>query len=207
MIMTGMRCPREGQMPLSEEFKDFVINWLYKSDQYDTQDIKECFDKFFTLYIVFNRVYAEATFTLERRGQINLKEQTSFPDRRAATDYCLQLVGAKDFVTAINSDTDACQALQEVVTLLNNEQFYIKLSIIRGEPQPQEDRKLLKKLQSNSSHTKGKAILDTIYSLRCNMFHGQKGFHQVQHQLLLPVIILLKKTISVCMEKLEDVNN
>jgi hypothetical protein len=67
-------------MSLNQDFKDFVRNWLNKADCIVLADSSTYFDKFFTLYVVYNRLYAEVTFTLARAGQIDISKWTSFPD-------------------------------------------------------------------------------------------------------------------------------
>jgi hypothetical protein len=193
-------------MALSQEFREFVQGWIHKAGQYSTSDIRECFDKFFTLYVAFNRIYAEATFTLDRRGQISIKKRDSFPDPAAATGHFLQFVTAEYLVSEISSDASSRQALQRLISVLKGDSFYVKLHKVTGEAQPQEDKKLLENFESNSSAAKGRAILETIYSLRCNMFHGQKSFHQVQLQILVPVISLLERVIQLGLQRLEEEN-
>jgi hypothetical protein len=43
---------RRKDMPLSEEFKNFYQSWILKTDQYSTKTIAECFDKYFTLFVI-----------------------------------------------------------------------------------------------------------------------------------------------------------
>ena len=70
---------------LSLEFQEFFQKWIEKADQYGTAEIRELFDKFFTLYVLYNRIYAEATFEHARNGGIDLTHQRFFPDSKAAT--------------------------------------------------------------------------------------------------------------------------
>jgi hypothetical protein len=65
-------------MSLSAEVITFVQNWRAKAETYADDEIRGAFDRFFTLYVTFNRLYAEATFRLARRGQLKLKQR--FPD-------------------------------------------------------------------------------------------------------------------------------
>ena len=188
-------------MPVSQEFLDFVSSWQHKAEEYNANDMRSCFDKFFTLYVVFNRIYAEATFSLARRCQVKIK--TSFPDSKAATDYILQFVGANHFVSRIMEDDNSAAALKEITQLIQDERFYIKLDMVTGNRQQHHDAELLTNLESNNIATKAKAILETIYSVRCNMFHGHKGFDEVQIEILRPIIVLLKKTITITLDKLQ----
>lgn len=190
-------------MTLNPEFSKFVTDWLTKANQIQLRLPATYFDKFFTLYVAYNRLYAEATFTLSRNGQINISNRTRFPDTKAATDYILQFMGAEDFISEITKDETSLKALEEIIRLIQEECFYIKLDMITGDSQRECDIKLLEELKSTNKCIKGKAILQTFYSIRCNMFHGHKGFDKVQIEILKPTIILLRKTITIALDKLK----
>ena len=82
---------------LSPEFERFVHEWLAKAAQYTDTSIDDCYYKFFALFVVFNRLYAEATFELARRGNITLQPNRLLPDRKGATDYTFALIGLQPF--------------------------------------------------------------------------------------------------------------
>jgi len=191
-------------MPLSKQFLGFLSRWQHKAKEYNINDVSSCFDKFFTLYVVFNRIYAEATFSLARRRQCQFKTEnwTLFPDVEAATAHILQFMNANDFVSGIMADDNSAAALREIMKLIRDEHFFIKLDIVTGNRQRDRDLKLLADLESENLATKGRAILETIYSIRCNMFHGHKEFDEVQIEILQPIIVLLEKTITIALDKL-----
>ena len=190
-------------MTLNPEFSEFVTNWLTKADRIQLSSLATYFDKFFTLYVAYNRLYAEVTFTLSRNSQINISNRTFFPDKKAATDYILQFMGAEDFISEITEDEPSFMALKEIIRLIREERFYIKLNMITGNSQRECDIKLLEDLESTNKCIKGKAILQTFYSIRCNMFHGHKGFNKIQIGILQPTIVLLRKTITIALDKLQ----
>jgi len=190
-------------MTLSPEFLNFVSSWQRKAEEYNTNDVSGCFDKFFTLYVTFNRIYAEATFSLARQSQIKIEKRDSFPDAQAAIAYILQFLGAEHFVSEIMADDNSVAALGKIMQLIRDERFYVKLDMVTGKRQRDRDLKLLADLESENLATKSRAILETIYSIRCNMFHGHKGFNEMQIEILQPVIILLKKTITIALDKLQ----
>jgi hypothetical protein len=66
-----------------------------------------------------------------------------------------------------------------------------------GERKPEADRELLVALESRSANRRAHAILEALYAIRCNMFHGHKGFEPIQLELLRPAILLLQSTINV----------
>jgi len=189
---------------LSAEFHDFHNNWLQKANHYNQDDLHELFDTFFTLFVIYNRLYAEATFVLARRGGISIANRTAFPDSSAAKSYVLQYLGAKNYVEGLIGDPDCQQAINSIVVLIDQGVFPIKLDMIHGTPQRGLDLDLRRDLQSHVAGEKGRAVLDLLYSIRCNLFHGHKGFEPIQSLLLTPTIVLLRKTIEVLFVKLDQ---
>jgi hypothetical protein len=191
-------------MSLNQEFKDFVRNWLNKADSIVLADLSTYFDKFFTLYVVYNRLYGEVTFTLSRAGQINISNRTSFPDRQAATSYVVKFVGSTRLISTIDNDPEIAHALDRVIKLIERGDFSIQLDMVTGNPQRQKDLELLSRLRSTSRDDRANAILELIYSIRCNMFHGHNGFNKVQIGLLDPSIVLLRRVIVLLSDELAN---
>lgn len=79
--------------------------------------------------------------------------------------------------------------------------------MVTGERQPEKDEELLQDLESQNSHKRAKAILDVLYSIRCNMFHAHKGLREVQQKLLGPVICVLRKLVVVLHARLSADNS
>jgi len=187
---------------LSHESTVFYNSWRAKAnDDAAEASLASLFDAYCSHFIVFNRLYAEATFELARRGSITLSRST-FPDSKGAKEYSLQFVGANQFVTQLLADPDCAAALDEIMALIDIERFHIKLDMIYGAPQRGLDLTLLINLRSASNAQKGKAILDVLYSIRCNMFHGHKGFNEIQQELLRPAITLISKVSEILFNKL-----
>jgi hypothetical protein len=87
---------------------------------------------------------------------------------------------------------------------LREGRFSLKLDPVTGDRRPAKDRQLLTALESRSRNQKAKAVLETLYSIRCNMFHGQKDFQLHQLALLRPAILLLESTTDVLHQALEQ---
>lgn len=178
---------------LSSELEQFVDGWLERANNYSDDCVEDCYNKFFTLFVIFNRLYAEATFELNRRGKIILKPNGLLNDRKGATEYTLELITIDDFERlyaerlAINVNV--------IADLIESELFFIKLSNPDGNRQPEKDRILLADLRS-SDEKRALAVLDLIYTVRCNLFHGHKAFQPVQAELLRPVTALLVEVIN-----------
>jgi len=102
----------------------------------------------------------------------------------------------------LEGDLDTKEALNAIISLIGKGTFNIKLDIMTGNRQKPADKELLDTLRSTDKDTKALAILDCIYSIRCNMFHGHKGFHEIQVEILKPTIILLQKIVTLLYQKL-----
>jgi len=59
-------------------------------------------------------------------------------------------------------------------------------------------------LESRGSNRRAKAVLEALYAIRCNMFHGQKGFQPIQLELLQPAIAVLETTADALYRALEQ---
>ena len=184
---------------LSPELDRFCTEWLAKAAPYSVSSVDECYDKFFTLFVVFNRLYAEATFELARQGRITLQPNRQLPDRKGATEYAFEIIGIAAFQELCN--TRLAGSISEVASLIESEQFYIKLSVPNGERQREKDLALLADLRS-SGKTRLLAVLDILYSVRCNLFHGHKAFRPVQVALLRPAIAILSEVIATLRQAL-----
>jgi hypothetical protein len=106
------------------------------------------------------------------------------------------------YLDKLETNTDAREAIENIKQLIENGTFHIKLDMVTGASQPDKDKDLLKRLRSRGKDQRAEAILDFLYSIRCNMFHGQKSFHEVQIQLLIPACAILRSTAEILFEKL-----
>lgn len=192
---------------LSAEFHAFHGKWLAKADQYEGQNLLSAFDRFFTLFVIYNRLYAETTFHIARQGQLNLANKTSFPDSAAATDYVVQFLGSNDLIKLFEASPESARGIQEMIALLagpiGGRQFNIKLDMIHGNAQRDEDIKLLGKFRSNGAHDRATAVLEFIYAVRCNLFHGHKSFDAIQLEVMRPANTLLRHVIEILFGRLD----
>ena len=187
-------------MALTHELRDFCDSWRAKAAAYSLENIHGAFDRFFTSYVVFNRLYAEATYRLARSGHVKLRER--FPDSQVAQDYVVQFCTAAKLTQAWENSANAAAALHEIAGHLREGRFSLKLDPVTGDPRPAKDLELLEALESRSRNRKAKAVLEALYAIRRNMFHGQKGFHLRQLALLRPAILLLEITTDVLYQAL-----
>jgi len=192
---TGQQSRLLNDMALSLELRDFCDSWRAKAAACSLENIHGAFERFFTSYVAFNRLYTEATFRLAQQGHVKLRER--FPDSLAAQDYVVQFCTAATLTQAWENSANATAALHEIADHLREGRFSPKLDPVTGDRRPAKDLELLTALESNGRNRKAKAVLEALYALRCNMFHGQKDFHLRQLALLRPAILLLEVTTDV----------
>ncbi|MFT3894056.1 MAG: hypothetical protein QM730_20695 [Anaerolineales bacterium] len=47
-------------MSKKQALREFYIRWDEKASAYDGNNLSECFDKFFSQFVIYNRLYVEA---------------------------------------------------------------------------------------------------------------------------------------------------
>ena len=199
-------------MTLNQEFKSLCQRWREKALQYDVEDTHQLFDKFFSLYVAYNALYAETAAYLHRKASREGKEEyklddDSFPDKKAATKYVLDLLTSRGLMQSLEGTEPTKQAIEQLKTIIskqNSLHFWICLDPVFGEPQEDKDEELIKMLNSSSTDERARAVLQLIYQVRCNMFHGRKSVSPVQKQLLIPLTVILEKIIDQLYRKLES---
>lgn len=189
---------------INQEIRNFCENWIEKAEAHDNGSLQDAFDKFFTLFVVYNRLYVEATFRMSNNGEINIQNRNSFPDPQAAKNYVIQYLNSGNINDALNADNNCVIAIERLKDIIRNQEFNIKLNMVTGIPEIEKDLELLSKMESNHTDRKIKAIADFIYSIRCNVFHAQKGYAQNQINVLNPVNTVLMKFIELLFEKLKN---
>lgn len=123
-----------------------------------------------------------------------------FKEKKAASDYVVQYLKGIFFIDSLLNDQISLDNLSEICRILDEEQFHIILHW--GSQQRLLDLQLLDNLRSNNKQNKAVAILRLFYHIRCNLFHGHKGFEERQRLLLIPVNALLRKTVLLTFNKL-----
>ena len=180
---------------VTPQLEVFYKRWLNKAHNYKVDCLTELYDKFITLYIIYNSLYIEVF-------NISQKSKKGFSEYRAATDNIIQYINSSFFIENLFYNED----LSAICQLIEQEKFYIIFEVNNNgirQPLLEKDKDLLKRLKSRSKNSKAKAILELIYNIRCNLIHGGKGFEEEQSQLLIPVTHLLEKTIEIVYSKLK----
>lgn len=197
------------------ELSEFCNRWLAKAQRYDINYLPDCFDKFTTLYTVFNTVYSQAGFLIRQRDTGSLfsmitqkhprvKPFATLPDRLSATSYVVQYYGERRLQQEIKENQECKDAVSTLVNLIETGRFYFHDDPNTGHPDRTRDLNLA---QASKTYDP-KAILSIIYQARCNMFHGEKAFVESQRQVLPCLITLLEFiTLKVLHKLLTDLEN
>ncbi len=184
---------------MTNQFRNFYNNWLAKADAYHENTLSNHFDKFTSLYVVYNSLYMEVTSALMIAG-VNVTQ--NFKDKTAATDYVMKYLKPTFYHENLLNNQESIDDLAEICSIIDQELFFIILDW--GHPQRAKDLELLASLQSANTNRKVRAILHLFYYIRCNLFHGHKGFENRQTRLLIPVTRLLRKTVEIVFNKLDE---
>lgn len=167
---------------LSPDQQDFYNRWLQKADNIVDGDVASLIDKYVTLFINYNFLYNIVPIKKAQETG-NAREQVG--DRAGATTFTIDFLGAAAIAHYLTQ-----QGLDNQIQALYQAMPHFNIDLNRGTPQPNRDQQLINGLQSAAPATKILALMKTLYSIRCNIVHGEKGLHQYQEILLSPEIQL-----------------
>jgi len=180
----------------------FVNQWLEKADRYSGDELFSVFDKFFTLYVVFNKLYAAAYHFSNSQMASQGKVRKLYGDRRAATAGVVQFLTPDTMNARFISNKEAQNAIQELSAIIRLQEFHFSLDAASGMWKSEQDVKLADDLNSNDVDKRINAIVTILYHVRCNLFHGRKQFVEEQKRILRPSNVLLRELIILLRDKL-----
>lgn len=64
------------------ELKEFYHRWNIKCNSYDNQILSDLFDKFFSLFVIYNRLYNEVTALFEINGTLDQMREEGIIDKK-----------------------------------------------------------------------------------------------------------------------------
>ncbi|KAA9331786.1 hypothetical protein [Adhaeribacter soli] len=192
------------------ELEEFYIRWNEKAEAYGSNTLSDCFDKFFTLFVIFNKIYNVVVIDLIEKGKLSiLKDQYNlkvrkrhkkeFPYEGGAATTCIAYY-LRSELSSLNLSIET--EIHKIKVLLINKEFQISFSY--GDPSELNDKELLNKLRSSENFEIFESMLKVLYNLRCNLFHGEKGFHPDQRMILEPAISALSKINNALISKIKQ---
>lgn len=176
-------------MKMDEYFVSFYNDWNSKVNNIVGNDLSNVFDRFMTLFVIYNSLYNQVP---ERLIQNGIFISDRIQDNKAATDLVVKFVGADSLITLLRNHHNE---INIIIDLIQNHEFNIKLKF--GLPQRNSDLQILENLRSTNYIKKSTAILQVIYYVRCNLFHGHKSFKEQQRILVEPLTTVLKSINTI----------
>ncbi len=176
---------------------DFIDRWLEKANQHDNGTLEGTFDRFLTLYIVYNALYVKVGEKLYP----NHKERKKIMEWQAATENILKYLDEEEVKKAFDIANSQNQALDRFIDSLF--EFKVHLNKTTGEWNLKQELDFWEDLSSSNSERKAKAILKGIYQIRNNTFHGRKAFSPNQERLLEPASTVLNNIVKITYRKLK----
>jgi hypothetical protein len=167
-----------------------------------SRNLARSFDRFTSLYVVYNRVYVEAAKLLVRRGLVcpPSKKFSPLPDLESATGHLVTFYGERALQNAISRNPRCSNAVDYLTRLIQNGHIYLHEDYETGLPAVKKDLALANK----ASRYDPKAILSLIYRARCNLFHGEKDFDGRQSVFLDNLSVILEFVTITSLAKLKD---
>lgn len=187
------------------ELKDFYDRWVIKCNSYE-DSLSDLFDKYFSLFVIYNRLYNEITAIFENNGTLDIlredgsidKKPKRVRDNQAAT-VCVAKYLSENENTVISTLYDEIAAFTEILQKGN-----FNIVLYNGIPQKERDKNLLKNLENSNNYLNLLGLLGILYNLRCNLFHGQKQFSEIQKMVMIPAVTALEKINKTLIQKMTD---
>ena len=170
-------------MNVPEDIFDFMRRWRNKSTGYDYTRVEDCFDGFFTAFVLYNFLY----------DLICEYDPAHYPqagDRKRATEVVLSFLGSN----AIATNSHLRRSADSIRQLVENGTFYLCGNAW--------DAEKVSGLASNDSQIWANALLQILYQIRCNTFHGRKSFQAQQKRILVPSIKALETLNDMLMDRI-----
>lgn len=184
-----------------DRLNEFCEAWIAKANEADSTCIGGIFDRFFALWIVYNRLYEEVARALARERHPSARRfmpRRNLPyappsDRVAATEGVIVFCGRQALHDAIFSNADCQQALDATMGAIESGVFFLHEDYETGEPDHERDRQFIERARKGDL----RSLLSLLYQARCNLFHGQKAYSEAQRPLLEGMIEVLVVVIDL----------
>ena len=192
------------------ELYSFTERWLEKTKVYKSyRDLNDYFDLYFSLYVVYNRIYNAITFYQLDRGDVDKmidegilpKDQRGDVKDKFSSTACVAYFLKNEIRDIIKESSTEIEIFKIIIT---EKRFHIVFQ--KGVHQPNEDKKLLEGLSSTEPFVAVKSLLLFLYHIRCNIFHGEKGFDIRQREILGAANSSLEKLINRLKPKLNEIS-
>lgn len=143
------------------EIEEFCDRWLDKADRYQTDALEDLFDKFYTLFVPYNRLYSTAAM-LYRSTMEERERRQHFGDRREATTIMAILIRPSRFSETISNNPELLISCRTISTLLQEHQLFLHTIRSTREPDLARDVRLADGLDTGRLLSVRKRHLTTV---------------------------------------------
>ncbi len=177
---------------MNNETINFSERWIEKASGYDIANLSDCFDKFSTLFVAYNALYNYAENDMFQNKLITKNKKGN---HKSAVSNAPKYIGFEPLADSLKSNNKTADAINEIVRLIEKNVFYID-----------NDQQLIRHIKDENicAEKYVESIMELIYQTRCNMFHGSKGFEEIQKNILQPMIIILEFVIESLLKKMKE---
>jgi hypothetical protein len=198
-------------MSKKETLCEFYNRWSEKALSCDPNNLSGNFDKFFSQFIIFNRLYVEVAKILVKvypdidrqfkcskrfinaaREQKIITRPILLPDKWCATKGIQRYCHHSQFNEFV---FDMCHSeLKTITSIIHNRDLYFYEDYVTNLPLWDNDLEMCERIEEK----KIIAVLEFIYLIRCNLFHGEKEIIQAQTKLfqaINPVLSVINQYI------------
>lgn len=153
--------------------------WITKANQNSIETLNPQIDKFFSLYVSYNIIYS--LISDKKNG-----------DKCSAVNV-IALYMQKKNINFANSKSDIIETIKPIQKDDNGISIFHIYS-------NSADNKLISNIVNNINIEE--SVLNLLYGIRCNMFHGKKELSNEQLSLLIPANKILENLVNSLIESL-----
>lgn len=171
---------------IKTNFNEFYNSWWTdKCLNYKGTKLSDYYDIFFSRFVTFNSLYNTIIYTKEKIGLLEKKtnKKNKIVDRqdkeKATTLMSKELLDSD--LEIFFSKPKIIKSINDLIDILEYKKFVITHTY------PDDDLLIFAKLKNTDKREKYLGLLELLYNVRCNMFHGSKGYEQDQITLLKPI--------------------
>lgn len=104
---------------MRKETVEFILNWENKLSEIETDNLNNVYNKFITLFTIYNRYYNELYFNLKNQNQL---VKSRYSDFEKATNIVVDFLGAENILNRINENNNF-KEIEAICNLLENKVF------------------------------------------------------------------------------------
>jgi hypothetical protein len=176
--------------------KKFCDRWILRTADYTIHTVNGAVDTFFTLYVVYNKLCSHLALSLDPSKFNNVWE--------TAVKVFPSALGSERIWTAVSNGNGLADISHLRALIADDGEFFLiaKRGTFDLESDKPKNKAIYDNLVSNNTDERVEAILEYIYRVRCNVFHGGKNLNnEGQLKILQPSIRCLDRVTKLGLDE------